>query len=184
MKILLIIAALFVTACSSTQGLSVYSLTSMELTSALSHQIPALSKRISVIGLPVQFDVNDVSVNIGPDSRDVVALNFDSSAEINAFTVKYPVRLKMQIEGTPFYDSEKKAIFVRNIKLLDSSINAAGFRGSLAALDSRALNVINAFLSTTPVYTLNLNDPKIALISRLPLDIKVVEGAITLIPRV
>ena len=45
------------------------------------------------------------------------------------------------------------------------------------------MDVINAFLETNPVYELNVNDPKIALLSKLPLDMKVVEGAIQLIPR-
>jgi hypothetical protein len=113
----------------------------------------------------------------------VVALSVDSTAEINVFTLRYPVSLKLQLEGAPFYDSEKKAVFMRNIKLLDSSIDAADFKGNLGLLDDKAMTIINAFLASTPVYKLNMNDPKIALLSKLPLDIKVVEGAITLIPR-
>jgi hypothetical protein len=135
------------------------------------------------MGLPVQFDVNDLGVNIGPDNRDVVALGLDSSAEINAFAFKYPVRLKLQIEGSPFYDSAKKAIFLRDIKLLDSSIDAAGFKGNLGLLNNEAMSIVNAFLAVNPVYTLNTSDPKIALLSRLPLDIKVVNGAIKIIPQ-
>ena len=57
--------------------------------------------------MPVQFDVNDLDVNIVPDNRDVVALGLDSSAEINAFAFKYPVRLKLQTEGSSFYESGK-----------------------------------------------------------------------------
>ena len=127
MRILVIIAALFLTACNTTQGISVYSFTNSEVESVLGKQLPKLSEKVSLMGLPVQFDVNDLSVNIGPDNRDVVVLGADSSAEINAFALKYPVRLKLQIEGSPFYDSEKKAVFLRNIKLLDSSVDAGGF---------------------------------------------------------
>ena len=183
MRILVIIAALFLTACNTTQGISVYSFTNSEVESVLGKQLPKLSEKVSLMGLPVQFDVNDLSVNIGPDNRDVVVLGADSSAEINAFALKYPVRLKLQIEGSPFYDSEKKAVFLRNIKLLDSSVDAGGFKGNLVALDSQAMDVINAFLAVNPVYTLNMDDPKMMLLSKLPLDMKVVEGAIKLVPR-
>jgi hypothetical protein len=93
------------------------------------------------------------------------------------------VRLKLQIQGTPFYDSEKKAVFLRNVKLLDSSIDAGGFKGNLEVLDNEAMDVMNAFLAVNPVYKLNMNDPKMALLSNLPLDLKVVEGAIKLVPR-
>lgn len=184
MRVLLLIATtLFLTACNTTQGVSVYSFTNAEVETVLGKQLPKLSEKVSLMGLPVQFDVNDLSVNIGPDNRDVVVLGADSSAEINAFALKYPVRLKLQIEGSPFYDSEKKAVFLRNVKLLDSSVDAGGFKGNLAALDSQAMEVINAFLAVNPVYTLNMDDPKIMLLSKLPLDMKVAEGAIKLVPR-
>jgi len=181
--LLLFLTTLFLSACNSTQGVSVYSFTSSEVERVLGKQLPKLSEKVSLMGLPVQFDVNDLSVNIGPDNRDVVVLGADSSAEINAFALKYPVRLKLQIEGSPFYDSEKKAVFLRNVKLLDSSVDAGGFKGNLAALDNEAMEVINAFLALNPVYTLNMDDPKMMLLSKLPLDMKVVEGAIKLVPR-
>ena len=105
MKIFVFISLLFLTACNSTQGISVYSFTNSEVESLLNKELPKLSEKVSLMGLPVQFDVNDLSVNIGPDNSDYVLLGADSSAEINAFALKYPVRLKLQIQGTPFYDS-------------------------------------------------------------------------------
>ena len=35
------------------------------------------------------------------------------------------------------------------------------------------MKVINGFLAVNPVYKLNMNDPKVALLSKLPLDMKV-----------
>jgi len=184
MRILLLLTCLFLGACKSTdQGMSVYSFTNSEIEAALANQLPKLSEQIKLMGLPVDFAVNDLSVNVGPDKRDVVVLGADSSAVIKAFALKYPVRLKLQIEGSPFYDSEKKAVFLRNVKLLDSSIDAGGFKGNLEVLDNEAMDVMNAFLAVNPVYKLNMNDPKMALLSNLPLDLKVVEGAIKLVPR-
>lgn len=184
MKYILLIGCLFLSACNTTNGVSVYSFTNSEIESVLNQQLPKLSEQVKLMGLPVQFDVNDLSVNVGPDNRDVVVLGADSSAIINAFAIKYPVRLKLQIEGAPFYDSEKKAVFLRNVKLLDSSIDAGGFKGNLGVLDDEAMKVINGFLAVNPVYTLNLNDPKVALLSKLPLDMKVEQGAIKLVPSI
>lgn len=183
MRFLLLITTLFLTACNSTQGVSVYSFTNAEVESVLAKELPKLSEKVKLMGLPVQLNVNDLSVDIGPDNRDVVLLGADSSAEINAFALKYPIRLKLQIEGSPFYDSEKKAVFLRNIKLLGSSVDAGGFRGNIGALDDQAMAVINTFLANNPVYTLNMNDPKMMLLSKLPLDMKVSQGAIKLVPR-
>ncbi len=183
MRILFIICTVLLTACNSTQGIPGLSFTNSEVESVMTQQLPKLSKKMSLMGLPVQFDVNDLSVNIGPDNRDVVALGVDSSAEINALAFNYPVRLKLKLEGNPFYDSEKNAIFLRDIRLLDSSIDAGGFSGNLGMLNNQAMSVINAFLAVNPVYSLNMNDPKMALLSKLPLNLQVVEGAIKIIPR-
>jgi hypothetical protein len=184
MKFLLIVAALFLSACSSTQGLSVHTFTNADAQAVLKKELPKLSKELSVMGLPVQFNVDDLNVNIGPDNRDVIALALESSAEIGAFSFSYPVRLSLQVEGSPYYDSSKKAVFIRNISLLDSSIDAGGFRGNLSFLNKEAMQLINDFLEVNPVYELDLNNPKIALLSKLPLDLKVEQGALKIVPRI
>jgi hypothetical protein len=184
MKIFLFIFTLFLTACSSTQGLSFYSFSNSEVETALRKQLPKLSEKADLMGLPVQFEVDDLKVSIGPDNRDVVALDVDASAEIKAFIIKYAVRLTLQIEGSPFYDSKKKAVFVRDIKLLDSSIDAAGFTGNLGMLNNEVMNIINSYLAVNPVYKLDMSDPKLSLLSKLPLDMQVVKGAIKLVPRI
>jgi len=183
MRILLTIITLCLSACSSTQGISVYSFTNSEIEAVLNQQLPKLKKEVSLMGLPVDFEVKSLQVNIGPDNRDVVALGFDSSAKISAFVLDYPVRLALQIEGSPFYDSNKKAVFLRDIKLLDSSIDAGGFKGNLSLLDGEAMSVINNFLAVNPVYTLDTSNPKIALLSKIPLNMKIREGKIELIPK-
>lgn len=182
MRLLLIISVLFLSACNATQGISIFSFTDADAKAALTKQLPKLSERMRVMGVNVQFDVNDINVNIGPDSRDVIALGFDASAEVDALLVKYPLRLALQIEGSPFYDSETKAIFLRNVKLLDSSIDAGGFKGNLSLLNNETMNLINAFLAVNPVYRLNTSDPTIGMLSRLPLNIQVVQGAVRLVP--
>jgi len=172
----------FLSACTSTQGLSVFSFTNAELESVLNKELPKLSERLSVMGLPVQFDVNTLKVNIGPDNRDIVTLDFDASAEVRALGLRYPVRLGLAIEGTPYYDSQRKAVFLRDLKLLDSSLDAGRFSGNLGLLDNEAMRLINAFLAVNPVYKLDMNNSRVKLLSALPLDLKVVEGAIQIVP--
>ncbi|GAB54812.1 hypothetical protein GPUN_0672 [Glaciecola punicea ACAM 611] len=183
MRILLILSALMLSACTSTQGLSVYSFSNEDIESVLIKQLPKLSENVNLMGLPVKFALNDLDVVIGPGNRDVVLIRLDTSAIIDAFAFTYPVGLKLQVQGSPFYDSQKKAIFLRDVSLLDSSIDAGRFRGNLGTLNNEAISIINAFLAQNPVYTLNSNDPKIVLLSKLPLDLKVENGAINIIPR-
>ena len=104
------------------------------------------------MGLPVDFEVNLLQVNIGPEKQDVVALGFDSNAKINTLLFEYLVRLYMQLVGSPFYDSYKKAIFLRDIKLLDSSTDTGGFKGNLALLNGQAMTSSKIFDSNPSVY--------------------------------
>ncbi|MFC4700646.1 DUF1439 domain-containing protein [Glaciecola siphonariae] len=180
---LLVFIVMLLNACSATKSLSVYSMSNADLESALRSQLPKLSDELSLMGLPVKFEVDEIDVNIGPNQSESVELSFDSSASIGAFGVSYGVGLDLKVEGSPYYDGEKKAIFVRNVRLLDSRIDAGGYQGNLGLLDDRAMELVNAFLSVTPVYTLNLDDPKVAFISKVPLDMKVSEGALMVVPR-
>ncbi|WP_371193907.1 DUF1439 domain-containing protein [Glaciecola sp. SC05] len=183
MRALAVLSILLLSACSGTQGLSVFSFTNADMESLLNGQLPKLSERMSIMGLPVQFDVNNLKIDIGPDNREVIVLDVDSSAEISAFTLNYPVRLMLKVEGSPYYDSSKKAVFLRDVKLLDSSVDAGGFKGNLGVLNKEALQVINAFLAVNPVYELDMQNPRLAMLSKLPLDMKVVNGAISLVPK-
>ena len=183
MKVILFAITLFHTGCASTNGLAVFSFSNAEVQSLLTKQMPNLTENVNLMGLPVQLNVNDVSVNIGPDNRDVISLGLDTGAEINAFAFKYPVRLTFQIEGSPYYDSEQKAVFLRNLNLLDSSVEAGSYKGNLKPLNNEVMNLLNAFLAVNPVYKLDMNNPKVALLSKVPLDMKVVEGAVQLVPR-
>jgi uncharacterized lipoprotein YmbA len=69
MRMLIIVTALFLNACTSTQGVSVYLLTNSQLEYVLKQQLSKLREEIYLRGLPVEFSVNSVNVNIGPNSR-------------------------------------------------------------------------------------------------------------------
>jgi hypothetical protein len=103
----------------------------------------------------------------------VIILGVDSIVILNALLLDYPLHLSLPIKGSPFYDSDKKAIFLRNIKRLNSSINAVGFTSNLGLLDGEVMQVFNAFLAVNPVYKLDESNSKITLLSAIPMDIKV-----------
>lgn len=185
MRILfLIFATLFLISCNSTNGVSVYRFDNQDLEQAMLDGIPQISKKLNVMGIPLKFGVEELKVNIGPENRDVVVLSIDTSANINALLLKYDVGLALVVEGSPYYDSEQKAVFLRNLNLLSSSIDAGGYKGNLGVLNKEALRIINSFLATNPVYKLDTSDPKVALLSALPLDLRVENGAIAIVPRI
>jgi hypothetical protein len=183
MRFLMLIAAFVLSACTATQGLSVLSYSNADVESVLKQQLPKLTDKSRLMGIPVELGVDNIQVNIGPDKRDVVMLGVDASAGISALVFDYTARLSLKVEGTPQYDSKEKAIFLRDIKLLDSTIDAGGYKGNLGVLDNNVMGILNAYLASNPVYRLDQTNSRVAMISKLPLDLVISEGALRVVPK-
>ncbi|MDP6880546.1 MAG: DUF1439 domain-containing protein, partial [Alteromonas macleodii] len=87
------------------------------------------------------------------------------------------------LEGTPYYDSEEKAIFVRSLSLLDSTIDAGGFKGNLAPVSGEFMQLINGYLATNPVYRLDPANKAVSMLSTVPLQLTVEQGQLALRPK-
>ncbi|WP_197464620.1 DUF1439 domain-containing protein [Marinomonas aquimarina] len=122
-------------------------------------------------------------MNIGPEGRDVVQLGTMATASINILGFTYPAKLNLELEGTPYYDSEKKAIFVHSLALLNSSIDAAGYQGNLAPVSKEVMMLINGYLASNPVYTLDTSNNAVRLLSSVPLNLTIEQGQLALQPR-
>jgi hypothetical protein len=162
--------------------LSVYSFDDADIEALLRSELPQLSQRLSIMGLPVELEVGTVKVDIGPDNRDVVRVELGSTASIKALMLSYPVGLNLRVEGSPYYDADKQAIYLRNVDLLDSNVDAGGFRGNLNMLDKEVMVLVNGFLNQNPIYKLDPNDTKVRLMTKLGLDMKIEEGKIRIVP--
>ena len=169
--------------CATLSQLSVYTVSSTELEQVLDGQISQLQKQTSLAGIPLTLDVEDMTVSIGPDGRDVVHLGAIATARVSAFGLNYPAKVSLALEGTPYYDSEEKAIFVRSLSLLDSTIDAGGFKGKLAPVSGELMQVITGFLGTNPVYRLDATNKAISLLSTVPLQLTVEQGQLALRPK-
>ncbi|MEC7282286.1 MAG: DUF1439 domain-containing protein, partial [Pseudomonadota bacterium] len=164
MRILLSIAFVAILAgCATLSQLAVYTVSNAELEQVLDSQVSKLQKQTSLAGIPLYLDVEDMTATIGPDGRDVVQLGTIATARISAFGLNYPAKVSLALEGTPYYDSEEKAIFVRSLSLLDSTIDAGGFKGNLAPVSGEFMQLINGYVASNPVYRL---DPPTKAVSR------------------
>ena len=175
--------ALTIAGCATLSQLSVYTVSNAELEQVLDSQISTLQKKTSLAGIPLFLDVEDITATIGPDGRDVVQLGAIATARVSAFGLNYPAKVSLSLEGTPYYDSEEKAIFVRSLSLLDSTIDAGGFKGNLAPVSGEFMQLINGYLSTNPVYRLDSTNKAVSLLSAVPLQLSVENGQLALRPK-
>ncbi len=183
-RTLLILSSIVLfSACSATSGLSVYSLDNEELESVIQEGIPDLSQELKVMQIPVDFKVDNINVQIGPEQRQVVALYVESTASISAFVVNYPIKLNLSMEGKPIFDSDEDAIYLTDVNLINASVDGAGFKGNIKALNRQVVDLLNDYLKENPVFTLDKNNTAQALLAKVPLDLSIQQGSISLTPK-
>ena len=181
-KILALMGVLLLAGCAQLGSLSTYNVSEADLEQMLSSQLPKLTRQANVAGIPLKMAVEKMQVDIGPDNSDLVRINTDASAVLSLFGLSYPANLQLQIEGAPYYDATEKAIFIRSVKLLDSSIEAAGYRGNLAPVSNELLQLVNGYLASNPVYRLDQTNPTIRLLTAVPVNMAVQDGKLTFSP--
>ncbi len=183
MKTLFLVCfTLVLSGCASLSQYSAYSVSNSELEQVLDSQLGVLQAKSDLAGIPLTLTVDDMNVNIGPEGRDVVQLGTFATANMKVLGFEYPAKLALELEGTPYYDSDKKAIFVRSLALLNSSVEAGGYKGNLAPVSDQVMALLNQYLDTHPVYTLDTSDTAVRLLTSVPLDLTIEQGKLTLKP--
>ena len=182
MKFIPWVIVLLLTACSQLQQLSAYHVTEADVEQLLRQQVPKLTRQGNVAGIPLKMQVESMQVDIGPDNSELVRLNTTASAALSLFGLSYPASLQLQVEGVPYYDGSEKAVYLRSVKLLDSTIEASGYRGNLAPVSNELLKLVNSFLAANPVYRLDTANPTVKLLTAVPLNMAVQSGRISFTP--
>ena len=181
-KIFAAATLLLLAACSQLGSLASYSVTEADVQQLLSSQLAQLNRQATVAGIPLKMAVDNMTVAIGPDNTDLVRIQTDATAVLSLFGLSYPANLQLQLEGAPYYDANEKAIYVRSLKLLDSSIEAAGYRGNLAPVSNELLQLVNGYLASNPVYRLDQSNPTVKMITAVPVNMAVQRGRLTFSP--
>ena len=168
--------------CSQLQHMSAYSVSAADLEQLLRQQLPKLTRQANVAGIPLKMQVEQIQVDIGPNNSDVVRLNTTASAALSLFGLSYPASMQLQVQGVPYYDAAQQAIFLRSVKLINSSIEASGYRGNLAPVSNELLQLLNAYLANNPVYKLDTTNPTLKILTAVPLNMSVQDGRISFMP--
>ena len=180
---LIVLILLYCNACSVISSVTSYSVTEQDIEQGLLKQIDQLSEKTSVAGIPVLLSVESLDVIVGPDNRSVVALQADAIASVSVFGLRYPARVKLGLEGEPYYNQQEKALYVRSLTLTRSEIDAAGFNGNLTSLADRYMGLFNSYLATHPVYQVDSAKGGLAWLSNMPLSLEIRPGKIVFTPR-
>ena len=159
---------------------SPYSIDEQTIQTQLTDQLENVSRDVRVGGMPVTLRLDKGNVAVGPEAREVVRVDFEGQAVLQAPLI--PINLSFSIEGKPEYDKEEKAVYVRNVKLLSSNIEAAGSAFSLDPVKDMVSDIAARFLENHPVYRLDSQTGGAELFSLMNLKVSVQPGRIALVP--
>jgi hypothetical protein len=181
-KWIMLLSVAVLTSCSQLQQMSAYNVSEAELEQILRQQLPELSRKATVAGIPLTMQVEKMLVDIGPDNSDVVRLDTTANAALSLFGLSYPASIQLKLEAVPYYNGTEKAVYLRSVKLLSSAIDAAGYRGNLAPVTNELVQLINGYLANNPVYKLDMTNPTVKLLTAVPVNMAVQDGRIRFTP--
>src|SRR5690554_1613478 len=173
LRVLTLFVAVLAAGCAS---LSPYSISEGEIERQLKSAVAKYDREQLQSGSPLSLSLNDADITLSPDGRDVAVIDLKGQVALNALMAKLPVDLALKVEGAPVYDSQEKAVYIRRLQLLESSIDSPFFKGDLAPVTDNVMRVVAQMLETMPVYRLNEEDFAQRMLGIVPMDIRVAPG--------
>ncbi|KAA1171969.1 DUF1439 domain-containing protein [Marinobacter salinexigens] len=161
---------------SGCASFSPYSISEGELERHLQDVVSNYDREQLQSGSPLSLSLSDADITLGPDGRDVAVIDVKGQVALNALMAKLPVDIALKVEGAPVYDSKEKAVYIRRLQLLESSIDSPLFKGDLAPVTDNVMRVVAQMLETFPVYRLDETDPTQKMFGLMPVDIRVAPG--------
>lgn len=180
MNRLIVLAFLLIT-LSGCASMSPYSISEGTLENHLRDSIADFDRQQLQAGSPLSLSLSDANITLGPDGRDVAVIDVTGQVAVNALMTRLPVDVKLKVEGAPVYDSKEKAVYIRRLQLLDSSVESPFFKGDLKPVTDTVMRAVAQLLETVPVYRLDESDYRQRMFGMVPMDIRVAPGRLEFI---
>lgn len=171
-----VIMLLLALALSGCAGLSPYSISEGTLENHLRDAIADFDRQQLESGSPFSVDLKDADITLGPDGRDVAVIDVDGEVAVNVLMARLPISVALKLEGSPVYDHEEKAIYIRRLQLLDSRVESSLYSQDLTPITETIMRSVAQLLETVPVYRLDDSDPAQRMFGMVPMDIRVAPG--------
>ena len=155
---------------------SPYSISEATIERHLQEAVANFDRQQLKSGSPLGLSLSNADITLGPDGRDVAVIDVKGQVSLNALMVKIPVDIALKVEGAPVYDSKEKAVYIRRLQLLESSVDSSLFKGDLAPITDNVMRVVAQMLETMPIYRLDESDSAQRMFGMVPMDVRVAPG--------
>lgn len=160
---------------------SPYSISEDELERHLQDVVADFDREQLQNGSPLSVSLADADITLGPDGREVVVVAVHGQVALNALLTRLPVDIMLEVEGTPVYDRQEKAVYIRRLQLLESRIDSPLFSGDLAPVTDHVMRLVAQMLETMPVYRLDDSSLTQRLLGQMPVAVRVAPGRLELV---
>lgn len=150
------------------------------LATTLSEKVPLQDK----VGIPKLFELNynlhSLTSKIGRTAEKRVAVSGIVDGILKARGKKYDATIHLNMDTTPYYDPERGALFLKEVRLLSWSAMPAKYQSELQMFLPMLADGLASFLNSTPIYTLDESKMKEAMVKKFGKAIVVENGSLRL----
>lgn len=172
-----------VTVLSGCASVLSYSVGEEELQLRVDEAVAELSAQALDIGVPAKLSLEQARVEIGPeDAEDRVRVLLRGKAALELGFREEEVGVQLQLQGRPSLVSDERAIYLRDLELLQAQIDSAWFRGDVGDLVQPIMGLLNDHLAAHPVHRIDEGSSAAAWLQRFPARLTVEPGRLLLVP--
>ena len=126
-----------------------------------------------LIGLSLKL--NDMQVKLGA-KPNTMAVTAATMITVNNPLMPIHAKLKTTFEAIPWYDSNTKSVYLRQLDLVEVESEPADIERYITQATPQLMGFLRHYLETQPVYTLDTRDSNQALMAKMTKEIAVQQG--------
>ncbi|AUI65535.1 MULTISPECIES: DUF1439 domain-containing protein [Glaesserella] len=150
------------------------------LSTRLAEKVP-LEDSVGVPGLfQLDYKLSNLFTQVGQTEEKRVDISGIVDSLLRLKGKQYQVKLQLNMDTNPYYDAEKGALFLKDVRLKSWAAEPQKYQNELQMFLPMVADGITALLNSNPVYTLDETKAKEALVKKFGKKIVVEKGKIRL----
>ncbi|MCF1428487.1 MAG: DUF1439 domain-containing protein [Shewanella sp.] len=156
-----------------------YSISQQELTDYLNKEISFDVKQGAGL-VSANLKLNQMEVRLG-EKPDTMTVLVNSSVIINSPLLPLRATLTAEFDAKPWYDKHNQGIYLKDLQLSKVSSSPKDLEVAIKGVAPELMRYIRSFLETQPVYVLNCEESRQAMLANVTEEIKVKPGKLVLV---
>lgn len=146
----------------------------------LAQKVP-LEDSVGIPGLmQLDYQLHDLATKIGQTSEKKVEIQGIVEGVLTARGKKHEAKIKLNLDTTPYFDSEKGEVYLKDVRLLSWEVDPQKYQETVQFFLPMLADGLANVLNNSPVYTLDENKTKEALVKKFGKAIIVEKGNLRL----